>query len=188
MNIDAVILQLKAAAPVFRGNVAGVAEHAELDQVWLPRPAAYVLPLEDEPSELHNQTGYQQTVRERIGVIVDLDNSADRRGQEASSRAVDVMRAALLLALANWRTDELRQSRGFTYAGGGLIRETLNRARLQWQFDFTVETLISDEDVWQPPTEPLTDIRATVTDETGDAPDHTLATFDVALPQEPPCS
>ena len=190
MNIDAVIAQLKAAAPVFNGNVAGAARYASAvaDQVWLERPAAYVIPLEDEPEPVKNMTGYQQDLRERIGIIVDLDNSVDRRGQAASTQAVDTIRAAVLKAIANWRTDESRQARGFAYAAGGLIQEGMNRARLQWQFDFTIDTWIDINDVWQPPSDPFVDIRATVTDETGDAVNHTLATFDVAIPQEPPCS
>ena len=190
MNIDAVIEQLKLAAPVFAGNVAGAARYANAvsDQVWLPRPAAYVIPVEDEPEPVTNQTGYQQIIVERIGIIVDLDNSLDRRGQAAASNAVDEVRAALLKAVANWRTDETRQARGFSYASGGLIQDSMNRARLQWQYDFTIKTWIDNDDVWQPTATPLLDLRATVTDESGDAANHTLAIFDVALPQEPPCS
>ena len=183
MNIDLVIEQLKAAAPIFKGNVAGAARYAQCvaDQVWLDRPAAYVIPIEDEPEPVQNMTGYQQDLKERIGIIVDIDNSADRRGQAAATQAVDVIRAALFKAIANWRTDESRQARGFSYASGGLIQDSLNRARLQWQFDFTIDTWIDQDDVWQPPSEPFLDIHATVTDQV--TPADPLATFDVTLPQ-----
>ncbi|WP_424139898.1 phage tail terminator protein [Roseomonas chloroacetimidivorans] len=172
MKIDAVIQQLRSHAPIFNGNVAGAASYVQAkDQVWLPQPAAYVIPLEDEPGENTQQggTGYYQVVREKIGVIIDLSNHedpTDRRGQTPSTQAVDQFRAAIWAAILNWRPDPSVQSRGFVYAGGGLVPDGINRSWLRWQFDFAIETTISDQDGWQEPFEPLTEIRGSITNQT----------------------
>lgn len=183
MNLDTVITQLKTYAPIFNGNVAGAAEYANAvaDQVWLPRPAAYVIPLQDEVTENQTMTGLVQVIREKIGIIVDLDNSMDRRGQAAATSAVDAVRAAIFKAILAWRSNDQTQARGFAYDGGGLINEGMNRAWLRWQFDFMVETTIDAiNDGWQPPSIPLTDVEGIVTDQdTGT----TLVQFDAAPPQ-----
>ena len=180
MNIDAVILQLKTYAPIFNGNVAGLAQY-ELakDQIWLPPPAAYVMPLDDEATPNKNLAGLNQIVTETVAIIVDLDNSADRRGQAASTDALLPIRTAVFAAILNWRPDGENAARGFAYARGGLISS--DRARMRWQFDFAIENTITSDDGFQLPSEPLTDIVGTITDErTGE----TLAVFD-AKPCQP---
>jgi len=168
MNLDVVIQQIRTHAPVFEDRVAGAADYAlAADQIWLRQPAAYVIPLEDDPSENENRTGIYQVVREKIGVVVDLSNAVDptdRRGQGAASQAVDPYRAVLWRALLNWRPDPQRQARGFAYAGGGLVGGGLTRQWLRWQFDFVVETTLTTEDGWRPSSEPLREIQGTVVD------------------------
>lgn len=163
MNLDAVITQLKTVA-MFGGNVAGAAAFADgIDsQVWLPTPAAYVIPLDEDASENQNLNGLQQIVTERIGIIVNLDNSADRRGQTASDQ-YDTTRTAIFKAILNWRPDwhplnpELnREARGFYYQGGRLL--DFDRARLFYQWEFALDITITDQDGWQPPAIPLLDI------------------------------
>jgi hypothetical protein len=161
MIIDPVITQLKTAAPLFGGRVAGGADWAKAsDQVWMPQPAAYVFALEDEPSANQDLTGIQQLVTETISVIVDLDNSLDRRGQGAATVALHDAKAAVFRALLGWRPGEVNAARGFAYAKGGLVE--MNLARLIWQFDFALEVTLTELDGWQPPSEPLTEIRGDV--------------------------
>ncbi|NPD67298.1 hypothetical protein HN018_06885 [Lichenicola cladoniae] len=179
MTLDEIIAQLKTYAPVFNGNVAGAAEW-ELagDQVWLPAPAAYVVQIEDEPGPNLDQTGLQQIVTQTIGIIVDLDNSIDRRGQAASTDAVGQIRTAVFGAILNWRPGSANAARGFAYARGGYLRS--NRARLIWQFDFAIETTITEHDGFQVPFEPLVEVQGTITNQpTGT----TLSVFDAAVPQ-----
>src|ERR1700728_4107174 len=99
MQIDLVIAQLRTLALLFAGNVAGAAAYANGidDQVWLPLPAAYVMPLDDDAGENTSMAGPQQIVTERIAVIVVLANATtegDRRGQ-ASAEQYGLMRAAV---------------------------------------------------------------------------------------------
>ncbi|HVB67976.1 MAG TPA: hypothetical protein VNE67_08995 [Acetobacteraceae bacterium] len=184
MNIDGVIGQLKSLVPTFGGNVAGAAAYAKAveDQVWLPQPAAYVIPLDESAEPNQEEVGLYQLVTERIGVIVDLDNSADRRGQTTAAQLL-ALRYAVYAALLNWRPDwdqtnptTNREARGLYYAGGRLL--DFDRARFFYQFEFALDTTITDADGWQLAGPPLTDAFITVTDPVGG---ETLATGDAVL-------
>lgn len=166
MNLEPVITQIKALSPFFGGRVGGAAQypHAVEDQVWLPRPAAYVIPLDEDADESTDLNGLQQLVRVRFGVIADLSNVADRRGYGSVLQVSDA-RASLFRAVLNWRPDwpgpANNAARGITYAGGSVI--LLDRARLHYRFDFVIETTITEEDGWQPPGDPLREIEIDVT-------------------------
>jgi len=195
VQIDLVIAQLKARAPIFAGNVAGAAEYenAVKDQTWLKLPAAYVVPLDMDAGENQLQTGLIQVVTERVGVIVVMDNRADRRGQGAAVGTYQTQ-AAIFRAILNWRPDSSgdnpgaqtgnwqadHESRGFTFAGGFLRGWDL--ARLFYEFDFALDVTITDDDGWQPEAVPLTDIAMTIIDQSTGA---TLAVVDAAPFQDP---
>lgn len=190
MDIEKVIFQLRESAPLFGGNVAGAAAYANAvdSQGWLPQPAAYVIPLDDDAENNTQETGFYQLVTERIGVIVDFYNGADRRGQTASEQLLAV-RYAIYRAILNWRPDfdplkpfnpQNREARGIFYVGGRLL--DFDRARLFYQFEFGLETTLTELDGWQQPSAALTDIRITVARQ--DTLE-TLATADVALPAPP---
>lgn len=189
MQIDRVITQIRALSPIFAGNVAGAAAYANgvEDQAWLPLPACYVVPLDDDAGENTSQTGTQQIVTERIAVILVMDNSTtagDRRGQ-ASAEQYGLMRGAIFRAILNWRPDwnpenpaANRESRGIYYVRGSLVDFDL--ARLFYQFDFALDTTITELDGWLEVPVPLVDVRSIVTDiNTGE----TLAVFDNSITQ-----
>jgi len=179
MNIDTVINQIKANAPLFAGNVAGAADFAMArDQVWLKPPAAYVVPLDDDGSENRKKTGLYQDVTETVMVMVQLDNSLDRRGQAAASVAVSDVKAALFGAMLNWRPPDLNCAQGFRYARGGLVGDP-DRARLFWQFDFSIDVVVTDADGFQLAARPLTTIQGTVPDASGGP----SLVFAAAIPQ-----
>jgi hypothetical protein len=180
--IGLVIAQLKNApqtAQLFGGNVAGAAEYerAVQDQVWLPAPAAYVIPLEDEAGPNEQENGVYQIVRMRVGVIVALDNTPDRRGQSAVA-TVDNVRPVLFKALISWRPNSSLDNPdqpaspvnplldhdlppGFVYEGGFL--RGWDRARLFFELDFGVDVAIGPEDGWRPKGAPLSEIDVTIT-------------------------
>jgi hypothetical protein len=189
VNLVAVIEQLRTYAPVFNSNVAGAAAYANAveTQAWLPMPAAYVVPTEDDAGPNTSMTGDWHVVTERFAVIVALDNAADptdRRGQLAVA-GLDAVRASIRKAIVNWRPDFRpgavppdwgNAARGIYEIQGS--RLDMNRARLIWQFDFGIEVTVTEADCWQPTGPDLTDIRATVVDiETGG----TLAVADLPL-------
>ncbi len=198
MNIDTVAGQIRMAAPIFAGNVAGAAAYAHgvADQVWLPLPAAYVIPLEQEAEDSDTMNGLQQTVRERVGVIVVLETAkiggvfdiSDRRGQAASAY-LDTVKYGLFSAILNWRPDwdpnnpaMNREARGLYFVSAGFPDGgAFDRSRFFYQFTFCLDTTLTDADGWQPPSDPLTDISSTITNPTTGLP--TGMSFDVQPPQ-----
>ncbi|MBY4640013.1 hypothetical protein K6L44_08440 [Gluconacetobacter entanii] len=174
MNIDTIISQIRTYAPVFGGRVAGAAEYALVqDQAWMECPCGYVVPLDDEPGPNLKLTGLQQVVTETFMVMCLLDNSTDRRGQAAATTAVSDVKTSLFSAVLNWRPPDINAAQGFRYARGGLVGDP-NRARLWWQFDFSIDVTITDAEGFQIPTTPLDEIKASITDQTSGDP---FATF-----------
>lgn len=177
MNLDAVVLHLRSAVSAFDGRVAGAAEFARglETEAQMALPAAYVVPLDEDAAENTLMNGLVQIVTERIGIIVEFDNTADRRGQSVTSQ-FDAMRSALWAALLNWRIDPVRATRGLEYAGGQL-RE-FDRARLFYQWEFTLQITVTDRDGWHEPSTPLTTLGLTAAHGST-----TLVTAEIDLPQ-----
>src|SRR6185312_6398493 len=168
MDISLVIEQLRRFCPALGGRVGGAAdfEHGvemvvsitDLASGKLAYPAAVVIPLEDEPGSNDLLDGNLQDVIETIGVIVQFDAKADRRGQGAVSQ-VEAMKYALFRALLGWRIDVNRGARGLYYAGGELL--TFDRARLFWMFRLSFDATISDADGFVPRGDELTVVTET---------------------------
>ena len=169
MDISLVIEQLRQFCPVLQGRVGGAADFETgvetVIQITDPKtgklayPTAVVIPLEDEPGSNDLLDGNIQTVIETIGVIVEFDASADRRGQTAVSQ-VEAMKYQIFRALLNWNIDPERGARGLFYAGGELL--TFDRARLFWMYRMSFEATISDADGFVPRGDPLTNVTETI--------------------------
>lgn len=152
MNLASVVAQLKSQVAALGGRISGVADFATgLETVVnMPLPAAFVLAIEDDADGNEDWPGLRQSVTERIGVVVEFDNTAgsdaDARTGFAGVDQVYPMRAALFSALLSWMpADQIgRIARGFSYGGGRLL--SFDRARLFWQFEFTLDVLITDGD------------------------------------------
>jgi hypothetical protein len=189
VNYPVIINQLRQLAPLFNGNVAGAAAYAHgvADQVWLPTPAAYVVPIDEEAGPNEEMNGLLQTVTERFMVIVNFDNTTDRRGQTVTN-SYDVTKAAINTAILNWRPDSSvdnpgivlptdlyadRATRGL-YAGGAGLIDDITRARVFYQWTFCLDVLLSYADGWQQPTVPLLMLSAN---------EDELGAFTVPLPQ-----
>lgn len=147
MILAGFIAQLRANAPVFGGRVAGAAEFVRGLRDYstsLPLPAAYVLPLAQDVAQANNTWGgLQQLVHYGVGVAVELDAQTDRRGQ-APAMDLDVVRDQVFASVLNYRIDDCHVARGASYAGAHGL--DLDRARLFYQFDFTVDWQITDAD------------------------------------------
>lgn len=194
MNLDKVITQIKSKVAIFNGNVAGAAAYANAvaDQVWLPTPAAYIIPLDEDSTGNEQQSGLQQIITERIGVIVQLDNTGDRRGQGAILE-YDGARTALFSQILDWRPDwdvnnptANREARGLYYAGGRLV--DFDRARLFYQFDFALDITVTEADGWSPDSVALTSIGIHVDAENVYSPTGTFTPSPDAPPHTPTTS
>lgn len=146
MNFSVVIAQLRARAPIFEKRVGGSANFKVLPEAAnLKTPAAYVMPLAEQPGDQQSSTGYQQAVKEQFAVIVVLDNTVDERGQVAAA-SLHALRQALFKALLGFQVAPDHDV--IAFEGGELLH--LDRARLYYQFEFSSEYAISTEDTWIP--------------------------------------
>lgn len=144
MNIDLVIAQIRARCPSFGGRVAGAVEFRIVpESTALQVPCAFVIPLDEQAEESRAQNAISQRLVETFGVVVALSNTADERGQ-ASYRSLHALRGELWAALLGWVPDEGYGA--IDFEGGQLL--ALDRARLWWQFEFSTDYHIGDEDGW----------------------------------------
>lgn len=164
--IETVIAQVKAYVPTLSGNVSGAADLAvAIESVSsLPLPAAFVVPVEYDPTDNDLWPGLQQIVTERIAVVVEFDNTtgsdADARTGFTGADQVYPMRVALFSALLSWLPPNLNASRGFSSGAGRMILS--NRAHMLWQFEFTIDVTITDADGFGPYGDRLTDALLTL--------------------------
>lgn len=146
MKLTPIIAALRARCPMFESRVSGAAQFKDLPDVGkMALPAAYVVPGDDSPGEQKSQTDYWQILREGFSVIVFVSNGRDERGQFASYDVVDDVRKMLFKALLGWNPED--NGNPITYDGGTLL--DVNRHELSYQFDFVVETELSEDDTRQ---------------------------------------
>lgn len=159
MNINEVIRQLRTYCPAFENRVWGAAKYGQAlannADVGLVYPSAFVLPLADDATGNQQQTGLWQTVTENISVFVIFDNNADNVGGYAAN-IVEEMRNEIFKAILNWRIDDVESQRGIYYNGGKI--EDYDRARLFYQYVFSLDHTVTDRDGFQPAYPELTDI------------------------------
>lgn len=144
MDIELIIAALKERCVSFGGRISGAAEYKRLPETAnLAVPAAYVIPLDDNPEQVQGHNGYRQVVRDSVAVVVVLSNAVDERGQ-GSITSVRAIRSELWAALLGWEPDA--DHGRIEYEGGQLL--DLDRARLYYQFEFAAETEITEADTW----------------------------------------
>jgi hypothetical protein len=161
MDISKVITQLRTYCPSLK-IIGGSADfNSGLESVVNPSqlPAAYVIPDGDEADANQLSNALLQLVRERIQIVVQFDNSADRRGY-GSVNQVDAMKYALFSAILNWRIDPTHAQRGLEYDGCEFI--AMDRGRLWYGFRFSQELTITNWDGFQETGVDLTEIDVTV--------------------------
>jgi hypothetical protein len=161
MDLFALTQQLKQFVPVFGGRVAGIVEfdavmRGELRPEELP--AAYVLPLGEDATDNDVQNALYQEVKQHVGVVVEFNNSLDRRGQNVTLQYWST-RTAIMAAILNWRaTDPDHALRGFEYSGARLL--SWDDASVFYQFEFNQLVLLTEADGWQIETPYLLEIDA----------------------------
>jgi hypothetical protein len=149
------ISQLRANAPIFAGRVAGAAEfYAGLKNynTSLALPAAFVLPLGQDADANNVWNGLIQVVHKSYGVAVELDAQQDRRGQ-APTMDFEAIEAQIFASVLNLEVDECRQLRGTSFSGARYL--DLDRARLFYQWEFSLDWQITDADGVQPVSVPI---------------------------------
>lgn len=163
MNLYEIIDQIRAAVPELEGRVAGAADFAAglESTINLAMPCAFVVRIGDQASVNLSMPGVEQRIEESVAVYVQFDNTvlsdADRRTGFAGANQADAMRALLWRALINWvppaSADHVGGKGGFISGNARLI--DFDRARLFWEYQFILETTLTDADGWSPSGWPL---------------------------------
>lgn len=145
MYLIPIIEALRLRCPSFGNRVAGAAQFKMLPETAaLHVPCAYVIPLDDNPTESKAMNSVRQTLKDSFAVVVALSNTPDEKGQGSANDA-DTIRSELWAALLGWQPDA--EYDGITYEGGSLI--SLDRARMWCQFEFGAVMEIGPEDGYQ---------------------------------------
>jgi len=131
------IARIRAQVTAFASRVAGAAElQAAIDEgEQFAVPHAWVVYAGEDAAEPTTAGLMMQPTRIGLAVVVCVDNTADRRGAQATD-SMFALRAALLAALLGWNPDEAACFGPLEYEGGELVEMT--RARLWHQFNFVL--------------------------------------------------
>jgi hypothetical protein len=139
MQIGAIVLKIRAANTRFGSWVGGAAELDMSLKNTLKKQMAFVIPMNDEiTSKNRNDTAIDQTIMEKFGVIVALQNDTtqkDKTGITAYDN-IEETRAEIFKAILNWEIDLIDRhiESPVQYAGGRLLG--INGSYLWYQFDF----------------------------------------------------
>lgn len=145
MDLVTIITALRARCPTLATRVAGAGQFKLLpESAALAVPCAFVIPLDDNPTESQSQNSVRQGLTDSFAVIVALDNTVDERGQAAAA-SVHSLRAELWGALLGWSPSDAYD--GIAYEGGSIVQ--LDRARCWYQFEFGALMEIGPEDGYQ---------------------------------------
>jgi hypothetical protein len=150
MKLGTIALRIRVAETSLENRVAGAAELALAIAGTLLEECAFVLPLVESAPANTQDSGINQLLTERFGVIVALKNDtsqADKTGLTAYDRLHD-LRQELFSALLGWY---ITGAESQVYYGGGTLLD-VNRAWLWYQFEFEYTTRLTEEDLIIPDT------------------------------------
>lgn len=141
MRLGQVVLKIRAADTSFGNFIGGTAEFDNAIKHTLKTDMAFVIPLLEDAPQNEYDTGINQRLTERFGVIVALATDTtqkDTLGFLAYDRLHDI-RSELLQALLGWTP--LDAEGQISYRGGKLF--DINNAYLWYQFEFEYDSRIS---------------------------------------------
>lgn len=143
MKLKPIIEELRANCPGFCQRVYGIGSFAQLNESVSTEelPAAFVLPVSEEPEEPAAQTRYRQTVRFKFAVIVMVSNTEDEQGLSAWEAADDLKQEVFGAILG---ADDVRAGKDWIEFEGLEVAE-IKRAALTLQLDFSCEYKIDDQ-------------------------------------------
>jgi len=134
MKLVPIILHLRSKNTHFGTMVGGSAELDIAIKNTLKRDMAYVVPLSDECPPNNYDSGINQQITERFGVVVALGNDlsdADKTGITAYNK-LDNIRSELFKCLLGWQIVGAESL--LYYVGGRFV--IIQNDYLWWEFDF----------------------------------------------------
>lgn len=147
MKLGPIALKIRIADTSFENRIGGAAELALALSGTLNNEMAFVIPLGESSEFNQYDTGINQLITERIGIVVALYNdseSLDRLGLIAYDRVHDV-RAEIFSAILGWNPEHDDLVGSFlNYRGGSLLE--IRRDYLWYQFEFERTRRLVNED------------------------------------------
>jgi len=144
MKLAPIVLKLRLANTTFGNNIAGAAELAKATRATLNNEQAFVIHLAETVTTNNLDGGISQKISETFGVIIALRNDTtqkDKTGLSAFDRVHDI-RAEIFKAILGW---QMPDSESLIIYSGGRVLE-LNRAWFWYQFEFSADQRIDDDD------------------------------------------
>jgi len=144
MLLSPIILKIRAQETEFKNYVGGSADLANAMEYSLTKEAAFVIQLAETASANNYDSSINQKITERFAVVVALDNGTsnkDKLGLIAYDRLAGI-RTELFSAILGWQMTDTESL--VEYSGGKVLG--VNRAWLWYQFEFSVDTRITDDD------------------------------------------
>ena len=144
MQIGPIALKLRLAETRFGDNVFGAAELATALEYTLRQDCAFVVQISETASDNTLDSSISQKITEKFGVIVALDNGTSEAGKTGiiAYDSLAEVRAQIFKAILGWQITGAESL--VEYAGGKIAG--INRSYLWYQFEFTVDTRIDDDD------------------------------------------
>lgn len=145
MRIGPIVLKLRLASTRFENRIAGAAELSLALQGTLQAEMAFVIQLSEAAADNKLDNEVEQKLTERFGIVVALDNGTsdkDKTGLTAYD-SLFATRAEIWKALLGWKMDGA-ESYPISYRGGRVLG--INRAQFWYQFEFSVDAWIGQED------------------------------------------
>ena len=145
MRIGRIVLRLRLASTRFENRIGGAAELALALQGTLQAEMAFIIPLSETASDNKLDNEVEQKLTERFGVVVALQNDTtdkDKTGLTAYDSLFEI-RAEIWKALLGWKIDGA-ESYPISYRGGRVLG--INRAQFWYQFEFSVNAWIGQDD------------------------------------------
>lgn len=144
MKLKPIIQELRAHCPGFDGRVFGVGTFSRLDESVAAEllPAAFVIPVSEDPEEPAVINRYKQQVRFNFAVILMVANTEDEQGLTAWEKSVDLKKEVFQAILG---ADDIQASRDWIQFESLTVLD-LNRAALTVQLDFSCQYEINDNE------------------------------------------
>ncbi len=144
MKLKPIIQELRTHCPSFEGRVFGVGTFSRLDESVAAEllPAAFVIPVSEDPEEPAVINRYKQQVRFNFAVILMVANTEDEQGLTAWEKSVDLKKEVFQALLG---ADDIQAGRDWIQFESLTVLD-LNRVALTVQLDFSCQYEINDNE------------------------------------------
>ncbi len=144
MKLKPIIEELRNYCPSFESRVYGIGTFSQLSESISTEalPAAFVLPMSEEPEDPAATSRYRQIVRFNFAVLLMVSNTEDEQGLTAWEKADDLKKEVFHAILG---ADDIQSGKDWIQFEGLSIAD-MNRAALTVQLDFSCEYEITDEE------------------------------------------